>query len=143
VTVVLLYYSIYFSLDITWTCLQQLNRVASHTRIYYIYYYIYERFIVHSDVVISADASIVLDCYSELYCHVFIIIIILFIMCWFIYFFHLAFCMHVSSCVRGEIITPNPINYFWDVTIVLLHYSIFPLKLPDPASSSSIEFHPI
>jgi hypothetical protein len=48
-------------------------------------------------------------CYSGLCCYIFIFIIIIFIVCdLFIYLFHIAFRTHVSSCVRGGIITPNP-----------------------------------
>jgi hypothetical protein len=46
---------------------------------------------------------IILDC-TVMYI---IFIIILFILWWFIYFI-LAFRTHVSSCVRGGIVTPNP-----------------------------------
>jgi hypothetical protein len=43
--------------------------------------------------------------HSELYGHVFIFIIVLFIL-WLIYFIHLAFRTHVSSYVRGGIKHP-------------------------------------
>jgi hypothetical protein len=53
--------------------------------------------------------------YSGRYGHV------LFIYYYFIYsktfiFIHLAFCTRVLSCVRGEVVTPNPIHLFWGMT---------------------------
>jgi hypothetical protein len=56
---------------------------------------------------VPADADIVFIYYSGLYYHVFIFIIILFILCWFIYLFHLVFRTHVSSCICDGIVTPN------------------------------------
>jgi hypothetical protein len=54
--------------------------------------------------------------YSGMYCHLYYIIIILFIYFVFMYLFHLVFHMHVSSCVRSEIVTLKSILLFWGVT---------------------------
>jgi hypothetical protein len=50
--------------------------------------------------------------HSGLYSHVLLFIIILFILCWFIYLSHLALRTHVLSCVRGRIVALIRFIYF-------------------------------
>jgi hypothetical protein len=52
----------------------------------------------------------VLSCIYIYYCFVYSV--------WFIYLVLIVFCTHVSSCVRGGVVTPNPIYLFWDVIII-------------------------
>jgi hypothetical protein len=75
--------------------------------------------VVHSDEPTPPMRALHSFVHSELYDHIFIFIIILFIL-WLFYFIHLVFRTHVSSCVRSGIKHPN-LNYlFWGVREIII-----------------------